>query len=192
MITTDEHTNKKTLYFYGDSNTYGFDPADYTTGRYAEKDIWTSIVKDSLRDEFSLTIDGMNGRCIPSSGWIIDRINSIRTDIFAIMLGTNDYLQIPDTGYVADRMRRFLSVLHHKTILICAPVAIKIPGEPVLNTEDGRLSETLRKVADESDCDFVDTREWDCPLAFDGVHLSKEGHRIFGRRMAEFLREKYG
>ena len=187
-----EHTNMKNLYFYGDSNTYGFDPADYKTGRYAEKDIWTSIVKDSLRDKLSFTIDGMNGRCIPSSGWVIDRINSIQTDIFAVMLGSNDYLQIPDPVYVADRMRRFISVLHHKTILICAPVAIKVPGEPTLDTADGRLSEALRKVAEESNCDFIDTLVWDCSLAFDGVHLSKDGHHMFGERMAEILREKYG
>ncbi|MCR4658297.1 MAG: hypothetical protein K5770_19015 [Lachnospiraceae bacterium] len=182
----------KTLYFYGDSNTYGFDPADYIKGRYAGKDIWTSIVEDSLRGEFSFTIDGMNGRCIPSSGWIIERINSIRTDIFAVMLGTNDYLQVPDTGYVADRMRRFLSALHHKTVLLCAPVGVKIPGEPIFDTEDGRLSVALRKVAEESGCDFVDTLEWNCSLAFDGVHLSREGHLMFGQRMTEFLREKYG
>ena len=186
------HIDMKNLYFYGDSNTYGFDPADYKTGRYAEKDIWTSIVENSLHDKFSFTIDGMNGRCIPSSGWVIDRINNIQTDIFMVMLGTNDYLQIPDTGYVADRMRRFLSALHHKTILVCAPVAIKIPGEPMFDTEDGRLSRALRKVAEKSGYDFVDTLEWDCPLAFDGVHLSREGHHIFGQRMTEYLREKYG
>ena len=187
-----EHTDMKNLYFYGDSNTYGFDPADYSNGRYAEKDIWTSIVKKSLHDRLSFTIDGMNGRCIPSSGWVIDRINSIQTDIFAVMLGSNDYLQIPDPVYVADRMRRFISVLHHKTILICAPVAIKVPGEPTLDTADGRLSEALRKVAEESNCDFIDTLVWDCSLAFDGVHLSKDGHHMFGERMAEILREKYG
>ena len=180
----------KTIYFYGDSNTYGFDPADYINGRYAEKDIWTSIVEESLRGKFSLTIDGMNGRCIPSSGRIAERINSIRTDIFAVMLGTNDYLQVPDTGYVADRMHRFLSALHHETILLCAPVAIKIPGEPLFDTEDGRLSRGLQKVAAELGCDFIDTQKWDCSLAFDGVHLSKEGHLMFGQRMTEFLKEK--
>ncbi|MCR5788469.1 MAG: lipase [Lachnospiraceae bacterium] len=181
----------KTIYFYGDSNTYGFDPADYKHGRYNEKDIWTSIVEGALRRKFSFTIDGMNGRCIPSSGWIIERINSIQTDIFAVMLGTNDYLQMPDTGYVAERMHRFLSALHHKTILLCAPVGVKIPGEPMLDTEDGRLSGELRKVAEELGCDFINTLEWGCSLAFDGVHLSREGHLLFGQRMTEFLREKY-
>ncbi len=180
----------KTLYFYGDSNTYGFDPADYINGRYDQKDIWTSIVEESLCGKISFTIDGMNGRCIPSSGWTIERINSIQTDMFAVMLGTNDYLQMPDSGYVADRMHRFLSAVHHKTILLCAPVAVKIPGEPMFDTVDGRLSEKLRKVAEELGCDFIDTLKWDCSLAFDGVHLSREGHRMFGQRMTEFLREK--
>ena len=105
------------------------------------------------------------------------------------MLGTNDYLQMPDTGYIVDRMHRFLSVLHHKKILLCTPVAIKIPGEPLFDTEDGRLSRGLQKVAAELGCDFIDTQKWDCSLAFDGVHLSKEGHLMFGQRMTDFLME---
>ena len=74
--------------------------------------------------------------------------------------------------------------LDYEDILLCAPVAIKIPGEPLLDTEDGALSMTLKKVAEESRYDFIDTRTWNCPLSFDGVHLSREGHRIFGERIA--------
>ena len=180
----------KSIYFYGDSNTYGYDPAGFIGGRYDKEDTWTTIVKRKL-PQIELTADGMNGRCIPSSEWEIERIDSIRTDIFAVMLGTNDYLARPDAGYVADEMRRFLTVLHHQTILLCAPVDIRIPGEPLFDTADGRLSEALKMVADDLTCDFVDTRLWNCPLSFDGVHLSREGHRVFGERMVKYLEEKY-
>ena len=180
----------KSIYFYGDSNTYGYDPAGFMGGRYDKEDIWTTIVQRRL-PQIEVIADGMNGRCIPSTEWEIERIDSVETDISAVMLGTNDYLANPDAGDVADKMRRFLTALHHQTILLCAPVAIHIPGEPMLDTGDGRLSEALKMVAYDLTCDFVDTRLWKCPLSFDGVHLSKEGHRVFGERMAEFLRNIY-
>ena len=49
----------KTLYIYGDSNTYGYDPSDFWGGRYEEKDVWTSIVHSGLSWEWTVIADGL-------------------------------------------------------------------------------------------------------------------------------------
>ena len=36
-----------------------------------------------------------------------------------------------------------------------------------------------RKLSEKSGTDFADAGEWKIPLAYDGVHFTEEGHRIF-------------
>ena len=59
---------------------------------------------------------------------------------------------------------------------------IRIPAlfhDPGIDTSDGRLSDAYRVLAEKKGCRFADALDWDCALAHDGVHLSKEGHRRF-------------
>ena len=51
----------KHIYFYGDSNTHGYDPFDFYAGRYPEELVWTNIVQREL-DGWRVTADVMNGR----------------------------------------------------------------------------------------------------------------------------------
>ena len=55
----------KKAFFYGDSNTFGYDPADYLTGRYPWQHRWTGILKDRFKGEWDIKVDGMPGRVIP-------------------------------------------------------------------------------------------------------------------------------
>ena len=34
---------------------------------------------------------------------------------------------------------------------------------------------------------FADAGEWNIPLAYDGVHLTEEGHRAFAEGVIEYL-----
>ena len=38
----------RTIVFYGDSNTYGFDPADMTEGRFPEEQRWTTLLQTAV------------------------------------------------------------------------------------------------------------------------------------------------
>lgn len=196
----------KRLFIYGDSNTYGFDPFDFYVGRYPEDSIWPNIVQSKLKDTWEVTADGLNGREIPRSDGEFRRLEmrmrgACPPDLFAIMLGSNDYLVMgqPDADAVGGRMKialtRISENIEAEKILLMAPPAMKIldaygfGGGMFMGTDtsDGSLSEAYRKVADEIGCLFLDTLPWDVPVTADGVHFSEEGHAVFAERMTEYL-----
>ena len=57
---------KKKLMFFGDSNTYGFDPQDFWGGRYDTDQIWTTMLQKG-HPEWVVINSGQNGREIPSA-----------------------------------------------------------------------------------------------------------------------------
>ncbi|MBQ9063213.1 MAG: hypothetical protein IJ121_10405 [Eubacterium sp.] len=108
--------------FYGDSNTYGFDPRDPFDDRYPASVRWTDRLAAMLnntadaasaddgsenagfvnapagRDKWEVIARGQNGRCVPvmpqMTGYIRSMIMEVwPVDRFAVMLGTNDLLQ---------------------------------------------------------------------------------------------------
>ena len=197
----------KQLYIYGDSNTYGFDPTDFFEARYPLEVIWTNRVKEALYDEWILHVDGVNGRTIPDHVREFERVSAWigkaeRIDLFAIMLGSNDYLNMPrpDEAVVAKKMHRALerisgTIAPEKILLIAPPVMRMIGGNgfPGVDTSDGRLSVAYRQAAEQLGCQFLDTVPWNVPLAADGVHLSEDGHKVFAEKMVEYLmRGRFG
>lgn len=194
----------KHLYIYGDSNTYGFDPTDYFEARFSPEVIWTNRVQAVLRDEWTLHVDGMNGREIPESAYEFERLSRCireagQIDLFAIMLGSNDYLNMPrpDEETVAQKMHRALEQIKELVapdkVLLIAPPTMRIPagqGFPGIDTSDGKLSSAYQRVAERFGCQFLDTIPWDVSLASDGVHLSAAGHAQFAERMTAYLSER--
>ena len=87
--------------FFGDSNTYGCDPDGGHSGRrFPEEVRWTGILKKKLEGKWLVGEDGLNGRCIPEMKYETEALEeSLRRneplDLFAVMLGTNDYLSRP-------------------------------------------------------------------------------------------------
>jgi lysophospholipase L1-like esterase len=101
-----------TVLCFGDSNTWGFDPA-YITAPYPRRHPigvrWTSLLADELGDEFRVIEEGQNGRTTVHE----DPLNVARNgkeylpacleshkpiDIVVMMLGTNDlksYYNLP-------------------------------------------------------------------------------------------------
>lgn len=53
------------MIFYGDSNTYGYDPADLAENRYPDADRWTTIVSKQLSENYQVFPEGLNGRQLP-------------------------------------------------------------------------------------------------------------------------------
>ncbi|MBQ4217150.1 MAG: acylhydrolase, partial [Clostridiales bacterium] len=89
----------KTVLCYGDSNTYGYDPA--TGGRYDADTRWPCVLGRILGDGYEVVEEGCNGRTTvfddPNDDWKIglDYIKGIvcshrPVDILVIMLGSND------------------------------------------------------------------------------------------------------
>ena len=93
-IENSEKITVKKVLCYGDSNTYGFDPRMYSSGRYEESEIWTSVLADLLGDGWEVINEGMNGRRIPFEGryeYVEGLMQNLSGgDWFVIMLGSND------------------------------------------------------------------------------------------------------
>ena len=201
----------KKVFFYGDSNTYGYDPSGMMGGRYPRSSRWTTLLADSLAGEWTVAHDGMPGRTIPDAGrglnYVIDSLKAeMPMDLFAVMLGTNDLLNMrhPDAAFVAARMEnlvRSAADVLSVDILLIAPPLIRFTDpsctQPFVRgsgsypkdckEESQRLARLYREIAARCGVFYADAASWDPDLAFDGVHLSESGNVTFAREMGKVL-----
>jgi len=197
----------KTILFYGDSNTYGYDPRSFFGDRFSREIRWTSRLAAAAEKDWKVFSEGMNGREIPSGKYELQHVYSLLQegiqgappDWFAVMLGTNDLFSTwPDLSAdrVSEKMARFLDQITEAapqvSLLLIAPPLIGREGSPsleeqLLYKESLRLGILYEELAARRALTFVNTAEWDIPMGFDGVHFSEEGHRIFADHMLEVL-----
>ena len=197
----------KTILFYGDSNTYGYDPRSFFGDRFSREIRWTSRLAAAAKKDWKEFAEGLNGREIPSGKYELQHVYSLlqegiqgkSPDWFAVMLGTNDLLSTwPDFSaeHVSEKMARFLDQIREAapniSLLLIAPPLIGRKDassleEQLLYRESRQLGALYEKLALQRALAFVNTAEWDIPMGFDGVHFSEEGHRIFADRMLEVL-----
>ena len=193
---------KRCVLCYGDSNTYGYDPRSYLGERYPETTRWTALLKER---GWSIFNEGQNGRSIPRRRQEIETlarmIHQREPDITTIMLGSNDLLQDPDISAAdcAERMECFLKILLEqdplcKLLLIAPPpmsLGAWVSSQTVIETSQC-LGLHYRMAAQKLGIDFVDTKDWDVDLSYDGVHFSERGHFIFAGKVSRILSELLG
>ena len=77
-------------------------------------------------------------------------------------------------------------------ILLIAPPKMQlgewVSTQHMIDSSVG-LSLGYRRLCKRLDVPFVDATEWNVTLAFDGVHFSEEGHRVFAEGLANYLKE---
>ena len=176
---------------FGDSNTYGYDPSSFFGYRYGAEDRWVDLLAQQTGHE--VINAGENGREIPRSSYALRSLTGYApADIFLVMLGTNDLLQGASAKETATRMEAFLTLLlpYCKHVLLVAPPPMKrgawVPAEELV-AESFLLAEAYKQLAEKLDMPFIDTRCWDIPLAFDGVHFTESGHHSFADCLLAFL-----
>ncbi|MBQ9027594.1 MAG: hypothetical protein IJ110_02390 [Lachnospiraceae bacterium] len=203
----------KKVLFYGDSNTYGYDPAGFMGGRYPRQQRWTGILAERLAGEWEIAADGMPGRMIPGNAYSIEiALDAVKADgpmdLFAVMLGTNDLLnqRHPYSPAVAARMQKLLDSAQESLtakILLIAPPQIRFTDpsctDPFVRgdaayangcrKESIRLAQHYRALAAGRGIFWADASSWDLGFSFDGVHLSEEGHETFAGEMAKILQK---
>lgn len=171
---------------YGDSNTYGYDPSSLFGESYPPGTCWTDILKNTTG--WDVQNEGMNGREVPDS--YISFPGNV--DLIIIMLGTNDLLQFWRPVDVAAKMKEFLLSLKidRKKLILIAPPTMCF-GEWVLDQEliddSITLAEQYACIAADLGIQFLDSGKWNIPLAYDGVHFTREGHRIFAEKLLLYL-----
>ena len=203
----------KRIIFFGDSNTFGYDPRAIFGGRYSEDIRWTDIVARDLSDALEVIPRGMNGRCIPRSRYEIEALEKLISayqplDYFAIMLGTNDVL-LTDDPRPKDAILNMRSLLmelmkqfSHDSLNEGKPVEILLiipplmfPGtnshSPFWKYEDAskELAKGYKEIAEEFGLRTIDASRWMVDLDVDGVHISERGSLEFAEHMKKALQE---
>ena len=186
------------LLYYGDSNTYGYDPRSYLGGRYPKSVRWTALLD---AEGWEVINQGENGRSIPQLDQeiktAVQTILSAKTEAAVIMLGSNDLLQCPGLTVenCGGRMERFLTSLLAETpatlkIALVAPPPMElgawVSDQRTIETSH-QLAECYEAVAHRLGIAFADAGAWNVGLAYDGVHFSEEGHLAFAKGMQKAL-----
>lgn len=193
----------KQILCFGDSNTYGYDPADYDSFTYPEEERWIFIAGKILGDGYKLINEGLNGRMIPEMRYYSEYVDgvahSLKTgDVFVIMLGTNDLLMRsrPDASVPLKKMKMFLEHMmpiareNLFSVLVIAPVPIgkSLDADGEYYEQNLKMNEGFKELAKECGAFFADAGNWQVELAFDHVHFSSKGHRVFAECFADYLK----
>lgn len=169
---------------FGDSNTFGYDPRGFLGGQYDHP--WPELLAGKLG--CTVLNWGENGREIPA-GTVEFPSDA---DLLIIMLGTNDLLQGASLETVSNRMERFLQSPDRKKILLIAPPPMKlgtwVPNQKLIG-DSITLADYYNTLAKRLGIPFADAGKWNVPLAYDGVHLTEEGHRAFAEGLFHYVKE---
>lgn len=173
--------------YFGDSNTYGYDPRGYFGGRCDADSRWVDIL--AAETGWAVYNMGQNGREIPPAAPAFPS----DTDLLIVMLGTNDLLQGRSPEQAAERLERFLNgvSLDQSKILLIAPPPMTL-GAWVPNQQLIENSRTFARLyhalAERLGVRFADAGTWGVSLAYDGVHFTEQGHRAFAAGLLEELK----
>ncbi len=197
--------DKKILYLYGDSNTYGYNPQAtcYEDARLPEHSRWVTALREHMRDSVQIIEDGLNGRCLPRHEAEIKRIRKAmeryeKPDYFAVMLGTNDLLDqlSPDPTEIAFRMEQLLRAVKDAyeecLCIVISPPRMGFPaGHPMNLYQEAneKLSCLYRDIAGKYEAEFIDAGKWDIDLFYDGLHISEKGNGQFAGKMVDAFTE---
>jgi lysophospholipase L1-like esterase len=209
----------KTILAYGDSLTWGSDPAR-SGARHPAAHRWPEVLARGLGAGFSVIAEGLRGRttAYDKHGADCDR-NGARLlptvlythaslDLVILALGTND-LKPAIAGPAAAAMlgmRRCIEIAqrHAHRVSGAAPVKVLVVSPPhVIGTSDpffsdlfaGAISESAKlagfyaALAKEFDCGFFDAATIAEPEPIDGVHLNAGQTATIGQALVSVVRE---
>ncbi|MGO4853036.1 SGNH/GDSL hydrolase family protein [Phaeovulum sp. W22_SRMD_FR3] len=205
----------KTIMAFGDSLTWGSNPAD--GGRHAYEDRWPSVLQAGLGTQARVIPEGLGGRTSAFDDFTaaFDR-NGARAlpmllashsplDLVIIMLGANDLKAVISTaphaamagmGRLVEIIRTFPygTGLRMPQIMIVSPphFCLRANGEPPLSgrvvEQSYLLAEGYRALSEAQGCAFFDAATVARPSPVDGVHLDAENTRAIGSALIEPVR----
>ncbi len=209
----------KAILAYGDSLTYGADPAG---GRHAFEDRWPTALERALEGEARVIAEGLGGRTTAYDDWLsnADR-NGARIlptllashsplDLVIVMLGTND-LKPAVCGYASEAgrgMRRIVQVIKShfagedlpapKVLVVSPPHIVDTDNEIMISHFGGmehakaqslEFARHYRRHAQEMGATFFDASKVAAADPLDGVHLDAANTRAIGDALAPVVKE---
>lgn len=202
----------KTVLAFGDSLTWGSDPAG--GGRHPRDARWPNALAAKLGEAVDLVADGLRGRTTAYDEYLADcDRNGARVlptalyahaplDLVILMLGTNDMKpHIAGTATAAMQgMRRLISIVqHHNAGLEAGPPEVLVVAPPPLvetdhvefapmfagGVEQSRMVGLMyADLADEMGCGFFDASSVAEASPIDGVHLDASNTQAIGKGLA--------
>ena len=207
----------KTIVCYGDSNTWGHDPA--TQDRFPIEQRWTGVLAQELGAAYRVVEEGLGGRTTiwddPIEEWrngktyLLPCLWSHKPiDLVTIMLGTNDlkerfsvsaYDIAAGAGVIVDLTLRSgagPSGGAPQVLLMAPPVVARLTDYAEMfedaQAKSMKFAEHYARVARRYGCHFLDTSEVIVSSDLDGIHLEADQHRKLGQTVAARVREILG
>ncbi len=209
---------KKTVLCYGDSITWGKNPADEK--RMSSDERWTGVLGNGLGNDYSVIEEGLPGRTTvwddPVSGtyknglnYLIPCLDSHRPiDLCILMLGTNDLKK--RFSLSATEIARGITVLVEvikksetgpegtapKILLLAPPQIIKSSkfSDEFRNSynKSQKLPDYYAKIANNYSLEFIDTSKIIVASELDGVHPDVSEHLKLGNAVLKKVKEIMG
>ncbi len=206
----------KTILCYGDSNTWGYNPA--TGERFSRDGRWPGVLRQELGEGYEIIEEGLCGRTTvwddPIEGYKSGKeylIPCLEThkpiDLVVIVLGTNDLkrrfslsaLDIANgAGVLVDIVLKSSAGPDEgapKVLLLAPPPIARLAGtefeemfEKDAEPRSRKFSEHYRRVAEEYGCEFLDTSEVVFSSDIDAIHFEPSEHRKLGRAVAAMVK----
>mgnify|MGYP003409880821 CR=1 FL=1 len=202
----------KRLLCYGDSNTWGSDPAG--DERFADDVRWTGVLAKTLGSSYTVIEEGLGGRTTVrddptdlyrnGKDYLIPCLLSRRPlYLVVLMLGTNDLKTRFNVSAwdIADGMR-FLG-----NIILAsqagrgnkAPQLLLMSPPPLISTnllphftgaveKSEQLAKQYTDAAQELGCHFLNAGDFARTSDLDGVHWEASEHLSLGKAVAEFIK----
>ena len=203
-----ENMTRRRVLCFGDSNTYGYDPA--RDGRYGDDERYPMVLQDLLGDGWSVVEEGLPGRTAVFDDPITEGMNGLRVitpilmshaplDTVTIMLGTNDVKERfgANAACIGAGMERLLLKVKSvdcwggkaPNILVVAPPPIgagfhdAVMGDGCVEKYAG-VAEQFRIICARQNVHFLDAK--DCEFnQVDFMHLTCKGHAQLAEMLAK-------
>ena len=211
----------KNILCFGDSNTWGYDPATQT--RFSKDIRWTGVLQQLLGSKYNVIEEGLNGRTTNVNekqdhglGYfrpfrsamdllsVLIETNS-PLDLIIVMLGTNDlktnFNQSPEM--IAKNMRLVCESIidndyfQSKSIILVSPTHINEESPNLLDSFIGTtqasqsFSNSYRKISDDLDLYFLDASESVKTNKIDGLHWDAMQHSDFANSLFNKIKKVY-
>ena len=207
----------KTILCFGDSNTWGADPATQT--RFPLGTAWPAVLRAELGGGYLVIDEGLPGRTTvwedPIEGYkngksyLIPCLASHNPiDLVVIMLGTNDLKKRFSVSAfdIANSAGVLVDVVHKSAagpdnrapqVLLMAPPPLAPLGDYKWMFEGGveksqRFGEEYARVAKQMGCHFLDAGSVIVSSPLDGIHFEAGEHAKLGRAVAAQVRSLLG
>ncbi len=202
-----------TLLCFGDSNTWGFNPA--TAERFPLDIRWPGVLQKELGENYRVIEEGLNGRTAvsgnPFDGFINGETDLISTlarhcplDLVLLMLGTNDLIMVSSAspGDVGKGIDALLDVIRHSgagprgsappALLLAPPPIGPFAGETEAlvdaMAQSHLFAERYASIASDFGCAFLNTGDIVRSSEIDGFHLDASEHMKLGLAVAKRVR----